>query len=389
MTHSRQRPLVFRFRALFLLAALTLTMTAAPLPPFDLYLGTYTRTTSKGIYATRLDPATGALSAPALVAELGNPSWLTLHPTGQVLYAIEETKLADGKAGGSVRAYAIDRTDRSLALLNTSATADPLCHAAVDGSGRVLVAVSYGGGQVSSFPLLPDGRLGARASFIQHSGPLGPNPKRQDKPHAHSATFSPDNRFVFVCDLGQDRVYCYVVDATHATLTPAATPFTSFAPGTGPRHAKFSPDGHRFYVIDELDGTITASAYDAAHGRLAPFQRIATLPSDYAGAAANTTAEIRVHPSGRFLYGSNRGHDSLAVYAITLGTGALTLVEIVDCGGKNPRNFALSPDGAWLVCAHHGADTVVTFRIDPATGRLTRVSGAINVAQPVCVLFTP
>lgn len=389
MTHSRQRPLVFRCCALFLLAALTLTMTAAPLPPYEIYLGTYTRTTSQGIYATKLDPVTGALTAPTLVAALGNPSWLTLHPTGRVLYAIEETKLADGKAGGSVRAYAIDPATRALSLLNASATADPLCHAAVDGTGRILVAVSYGGGQVSSFPVLPDGRLGARASFIQHTGPLGPNAKRQDKPHAHSATFSPDNRFAFVCDLGQDRVYCYAVDAAKATLTPAATPFTAFTPGTGPRHAKFSPDGRHFYVIDELDGTVTASAYDPAAGTLAPFQRIATLPADYAAAAANTTAEIRVHPSGRFLYGSNRGHDTLAVYAITPGTGALTLIEIVDCGGKNPRNFALSPDGAWLVCAHHGADTVVSFRIDPATGRLSRIPGVINIGQPVCVLFSP
>ena len=389
MTHSRQRSLVFRLRALFVLAALTLTMTAAPAQPFEIYLGTYTRTTSKGIYATKLDPVSGALSAPALVAELGNPSWLTLHPTGRVLYAIEETKLPDGKAGGSVRAYGIDPATRSLTLLNTSATADPLCHAAVDRTGRILVAVSYGGGQVSSFPVLPDGRLGARTSFIPHTGPLGPNTKRQDKPHAHSATFSPDNRFVFVCDLGQDRVYCYAVDATNATLTPAATPFTPFTPGTGPRHAKFSPDGRHFYVIDELDGTITASNYEPAAGTLTLFQRIPTLPADYAGAATNTTAEIRVHPNGRFLYGSNRGHDTVAVYAITPATGALTLVEIVGCGGKNPRNFALSPDGAWLVCAHHGSDTVVTFRVDSATGRLTRVPGAINVGQPVSVLFAP
>ncbi len=354
----------------------------------QLYLGTYTRTTSRGIYAAQLDAKTGALSTPTLVAELTNPSWLTLHPSGRFLYAIEETKLPDGKAGGAVRAYSIDPSTRVLSLLNREITADSLCHAAVDSTGRILVAVSYGGGQVSSFPLLADGRLGPRQSFIQHTGPLGPNAKRQDKPHAHSATISPDNRFVHICDLGQDRVYHYAVDVTHGSLQPTATPFTSFAAGTGPRHAKFSADGQYFYVIDELDGTVTASHYETATGTLTPFQRIPTLPPDYTG-DTNTTAELRVHPNGHFLYGSNRGHDSLAVYAITPKTGALTLVEIVPCGGKTPRNFALSPDGAWLVCAHQGSDTVSTFRVDPATGKLTLLPGTSAVAQSVCVLFTP
>ena len=223
---------------------------------------------------------------------------------------------------------------------------------------------------------------------MQHTGPLGPNAKRQDKPHAHSATFSPDNRFVHVCDLGQDRVYHYAVEATSGSLQPAATPFTSLTPGTGPRHAKFSADGQYFYVIDELDGTVTACRYENATGTLTPFQRVPTLPPDYTG-DTNTTAELRVHPNGRFLYGSNRGHDSLAVYAITPSTGALTLVEIVPCGGKTPRNFALSPDGAWLVCAHQGSDTVSTFRVDPGTGKLTLLPGTSVVAQSVCVLFTP
>ena len=364
-------------------------MTAATPTPYGIFFGTYTRTTAKGIYTAGLDRQTGALSAPVLVAGLTNPSWLTLHPNGRVLYAIEEIKRDGGKTGGAVRAYAITPTTRELTLLNTAATADSLCHAAVDRSGRILVAVSYGGGQVSSFPVLPDGRIGERQSFVQHTGPLGPNPKRQDKPPAHSVTFSPDNRFVFVCDLGQDRVYGYEVDAAAGTLAPATKPFIQLDSGSGPRHAKFSADGRCFYVIDELDGTITASRYDAATGALAPFQRIPTLPSAYPAAAANTTAEVRIHPNGRFLYGSNRGHDSIAVYAIGPDSGALTLVEIVDCGGKTPRNFELSPDGAWLVCAHQGSDSVCTFVVDAVTGRLTRVPGGISVGQPVCVLFAP
>jgi 6-phosphogluconolactonase len=386
MTKPPQRPLFVFHIALFLFSSLLMSAVTPSL--HHLYLGTYTRTTSRGIYSAQLDAKTGVLSTPILAAELTNPSWLTLHPSGRVLYAIEETKLPDGKAGGAVRAYAIDPVTRALTLLNREITADSLCHAAVDATGRILVAVSYGGGQVSAFPLLADGRLGPRQSFLQHTGPLGPNAKRQDKPHAHSATFSPDQRFVHVCDLGQDRVYHYAVEATRGTLEPAATPFTPFTPGTGPRHAKFSADGQYFYVIDELDGTVTASRYASATGTLTPFQRIATLPPDYAG-ETNTTAEIRLHPNGRFLYGSNRGHDSLAVYAITPTTGALTLVEIVPCGGKTPRNFALSPDGAWLVCAHQGSDTVTTFRVDPATGKLTLLPGTRAVAQSVCVLFAP
>jgi 6-phosphogluconolactonase len=351
----------------------------------DLFIGTYTRTTSRGIYAVKLDDATGALTSPVLVAETTNPSWVTLHPNGQILYAIEETKLADGKSGGAVRAYAINATTRQLTFLNAEPTGDSLCHAVVDSTGHALVATSYGGGQVSSFPLLADGRIGPRRSFIQHTGPLGPNPKRQDKPHAHSASISPDNHFVFVADLGQDRVYTYALDPATATLTTAKTPFTAFAPGTGPRHSKFAPDGLHFYVIDELDGTITASLYDSAHGTLSPFQRIATLPADFKG--DNTAAELRIHPNGRFLYGSNRGHDSIAVYAITPKTGALTLIEIVNCGGQQPRNFDLSHDGGWLVCAHQGSDTVVSFRVDSTTGRLTRIPGSITVPQAVCVQF--
>ena len=368
--------------ALFFLCPLIM-----PAASFDFYVGTYTRSTSRGIYAVRLDAASGALSAPALVAELKNPSWLTFHPGGCVLYAIEETTPAPGVAGGAVRAYAVDPATRHLTLLNTEATAASLCHAAVDSAGHALVATSYGGGQVSSFPLLPDGRLGPRRSFIQHAGPLGPNPKRQDKSHAHSATVSPDDRFVFVADLGEDRIYASTLDPVTAALAPAAVPFTAFTPGTGPRHAKFSPDGRHFYVIDELDSTITASAYEADRGTLAPFQRIATLPADFKG--DNLCAEIRLRPDGRFAYASNRGHDSIAVFAVAPDTGALTLVEIVACGGPHPRNFALSPDGAWLVCAHMGGDSLCSFRVDPVTGRLTRLPGGISIPMPVCVSFAP
>ncbi len=358
---------------------------AAPESQHDVFIGSYTRTTSLGIYACRLAAGDGALTPPVHVAALANPTWLTLHPEGRVLYANTELKRPDGTGAGAMSAYAIDPAKLQLTLLNTEPTADTLSHHAVDSTGRVLVAASYGGGQVSSFPLLPDGRLGPRRSFITHHGPLGPNPKRQDRPHPHSITLSPDNRFAFVADLGLDRVDCYALDLAAATLTPAAAPLTALPPGTGPRHAKFSRDGRHFYIIGELNNTVTVCAYHAATGGLDPRQTIPTLPGNYSG--ESIAAEIRLHPNGRFLYGSNRGHDSLAVFEINPDSGTLSLVEIVPCGGIHPRNFALTPDGAWLVCAHQGTDSLVSFRVDPSSGRLSAGPGKIAVAQPVCVLF--
>ncbi len=356
-------------------------------PALNLFVGTYTRTTSRGLYAVALDPENGTLSSPRLVAELANPTWIAPHPGGRFLYAITEVKTADGQPAGAVQAFALDPATGALTPLNLERTAATLCHAAVDATGRCLVAVSYGGGQVSSFPLRADGTLGPRRSFIQHTGPLGPNSARQDKPHAHSATISPDNRFVLVADLGLDRVFIYTLDPATATLAPAVVPSAAFAPGSGPRHGKFSASGRHFYVNGELDGSVTVAAYDTFSGALTPGQRVTTLPAGFSG--ANITAEIRVHPSGRFLYVSNRGHDSLAAYAIDPAAGALSLIEIGDAGGATPRNFELSPDGAWLVVAHQGADTLCTFAVDPPTGRLTRVAGAVTAPQPVCVLFAP
>lgn len=351
----------------------------------DFYIGTYTRATSLGIYAARLDATQGTLSPAGLVASLANPTWLTLHPDGHRLYANEERKSAEGNSAGAVAAFSVNSTDRSLAALNVELTAGTLSHTAIDHTGRVLIAVSYAGGQVSSFPLSPDGRLGPRRSFLTHTGPLGPHPSRQDKPHPHSVTISPDNRFAFVADLGLDRVYGYALDLGTAALTPAPTPFVSLPPGTGPRHTKFSADGRYFYIVGELANTVTACAYDSAAGVLRPFQTCSTLPADFT--SESTAAEIRIHPDGRFLYSSNRGHDSLAVFKISPDTGTLTPVEIVACGGAQPRNFALTPDGAWLVCAHQGSDSIVSFQVDPAGGRLTLTPGRIAVSQPVCILI--
>ena len=354
-------------------------------PYYRFYIGTYTRTTSLGIYGAQIDSSSGALSPASHIAALANPTWLTLHPGRQLFYANQELKSADGKPVGAVAAFSAAPLGDAPAPLNVESTAATLCHTAVDHTGNVLIAVSYSGGQVSTFPLGPDGRLSPRRSFVTHHGPLGPQTNRQDKPHPHSVTISPDNRLACVTDLGLDRVYCYDLHVATATITPAAVPFLTLPPGTGPRHAKFSADGRFFYVIGELANTVTVFAHDAGAGAFQTVQSQPTLPADFAG--ESTAAEIRLHPNGRFLYGSNRGHDSLVVFAIAPSTGLLNWVETVNCGGVQPRNFELTPDGAWLVCAHQGSDSLVSFRVDSSSGRLTLLPGKITVSQPVCILF--
>jgi len=353
-----------------------------------IFLGTYTPAgnDSRGIYTVRLDPATGVLSEPVLVAETPNPTFLAWHPDGRTLYALSESSPVGGKPGGALTAYRYNAATAALTPLNTEPTGDVgLAHVGVDASGRTAAVISYHGSYVASFPLKADGSLGARTSLLPQTGQLGPNTKRQDKPHPHSVTFSSDNRFVYVCDLGLDRVFRYQLDPAAATLTPAGE--TSTAPGAGPRHSKFSADGKFFYVINELNGTIEVFTADAVSGALSRVQSIATLPAGFTG--ESICAEIRLSPDGRFVYGSNRGHDSLAVFARDAAKGTLALVEIVPTGGKHPRNFNLSPDGCWLVCGNRDSNNVTVFRVDPGSGRLTATGQPYKIPQVVCVLFAP
>jgi len=352
-------------------------------------LGTYTDGESRGIYAVRLNSETGALSTPELVGELSNPEFLALHPNGRIVYALTQVPAAEGKTAGAVAAFAVEPASGRLTPLNLASTnsGGALTHLAVDATGRMVVAASYGGGYVVSFPIEPDGRLGARASLIPQTGPLGPNRVRQDAPHPHSVTLSPDNRFAFVADLGLDRVFSYRLAPKDGTIARNEPASAAIAPGAGPRHSKFSSDGKSFYVLDELDGTITSCRYDAARGVVEPFQRVSTLPDGFTG--KNTASEIRIHPNGRFVYAANRGHNSLAVFARDAETGALTRIEIVACGGEHPRNFALTPDGAWLVCAHQTSNNLTVFRVNAGTGRLTATTQTAHAPKPVCVLFLP
>ena len=371
-------------RALLCAFAVTLyTATTLMASSHLIFLGTYTRNSdSKGIYAVRLDGETGALGQVEVAMEAVDPAWITLSPDKRFLYAIH------GSASQAI-GFKVEPGKTRLTPLprDTTATAttaaNPPSHLAVDATGRALLAANYRDGFVASIPIRPDGTLGP-ANTIKHEG-KGTHPTRQEKSHVHSVTLSPDNRFVIVADLGVDRVYSYALDVAAAKLAPANPPFVATEPGAGPRHFKFGKDGKHGYVINELNSTITVFNYDASRGALAPRQSVSTLPTDFTG--QSTTAEVRVHPNGKFLYGSNRGHDSISVFAIEQTSGELRRIEIVKSGGKTPRNFALSPDGKWLVCGHQDTPLLTVFRVDETTGRLSPTSHTANVPSCVCVLF--
>ncbi len=349
------------------------------------YIGTYTGQYSKGIYAYRFDSSSGRLATLGPVAETTNPSYLAIHPSRRFLFAANEVDNGGGDKTGSVSSFAIDAKTGKLTLINTvsSRGADP-CYVAVDKTGKYILVANYGGGNVAVFPVGSDGRLGEASAFIQHTG-HGTNPERQEGPHAHSINLSPDNRFAVAADLGLDELIVYRFDATKGSLAANEPPFAKVNSGAGPRHFDFHPRGKFAYAICEMGSTITAFAYDAAAGALKELQTVSTLPKDYSG--SNDDADIHVHPSGKFLYGSNRGHDSIVVFAIDPDQGTLTLVEHVPTQGKTPRNFGIDPSGTYLFAANQNSDNIVVFRIDSKTGRLTPTGQTIEVPSPVCVKF--
>jgi len=355
------------------------TVWAESLP---VYFGTYTwgENSGKGIYRSVLDLGTGGLSAAALAAEARNPSFLEIHPNGRFLYAVSES---DG--AGSVSAYALNRDTGDLKFLNQqpSGGAGP-CHVSIDHAGRNLLIANYGGGSASVIPIKADGRLAEPTGFVQHAG-SSLNPKRQKEPHAHSINVSPDNRFAFVADLGIDKIMIYRLDIEKGTIVDNNPPFAQVKPGAGPRHFVFHPNGKFAYIINELDCTVAAFAYESASGALRQIQTVTTLPKDFRG--FNTCAEVRAHPSGKFLYGSNRGHDSIVVYRIDPAKGTLTFVEHETADVKTPRNFNIDPAGKFCLVANQGSESVVVFRIEPETGALEPTGHKISVPKPVCVRF--
>ena len=351
------------------------------------YFGTYTQTTSKGIYVARLDVETGKLGDPTVAAEMTNPSFLALSPDRRYLYAAGEGESArhEGQPSGTVTAYSIDPATGALALINTSVSAGRHpCHVSIAPDGAHVLVANYSTGNVAVLPVRADGGLEAPSSIDQHTG-SSVHPSRQKGPNAHSINPSLDGRHAYAANLGTDKVYVYRIDSKSHALAPAEPASISLAPGSGPRHLAFSPDARHAYVINELANTLTTFAVDPTTGALKTLQTLPTLPEKFA--AQNTTAEVAVHPSGRFVYGSNRGHNSIALFTADPHTGALTFVEHVPTQGRNPRHFALDPSGRWLIAANQDESSLVVFAIDSKTGRLTPTGQTVPLGLPVCVRF--
>lgn len=351
------------------------------------YVGTYTGEKSRGIYAFQLDEAApgGPVFTPlGLVAATPRPSFLAIDSARRLVFAVNETKIFNDQPTGTVCAFAADPGSGKLTLINQQPTmgTDP-CHVVLDPTGHFLLVANYSSGSVAVFPVAADGRLGPPSSVIQHQG-HGVDASRQEGPHAHCVTFDPAGRFVFVCDLGLDRVLVYRLSAD-GKLTAAGDPFATVRPGSGPRHLAFSPDAKFAYVLNELAATVTTFAYDAGTGALTEKQTVSTLPADYTG--VKSCAEIVVHPSGRWLYASNRGHNSIALFTIDPASGLLKYETTQDTGGQTPRHFALLPSAKYLVVANQNSDTLRLCRIDEASGRLQPAGEMIPVASPVCVEF--
>lgn len=351
------------------------------------YVGTYTGGKSKGIYFCELDTETGKLSEPRLAAEIVNPSFLAIHPNGKFLYAVNEVGEFNGKKAGAVTAYAIDAKTGDLTMLNQqSSVGTGPCHITLDRGGKHALVANYGGGSITVLPIQADGKLSEASCFIQHEG-KSVNPQRQEAPHAHSIYADPTGKFVVSADLGLDKVLVYQYDAEKGTLTPNDPAFGSVAPGAGPRHFAFTPDGKFGYVINEMGNTVTAFSYDGKTGTLKEIQTLPTLPEGFD--KDSSTADLQVHSSGKFLFGSNRGHDSIAVYAIESGTGRLKSLGQTPTQGKIPRNFGLDPTGKFLIAANQESDSLVVFRINAETGELTPTGQTVEVGKPVCVKFLP
>ena len=372
--------------ALAIIASLTAN-TAVGAAEYHVYFGTYTGKKSKGIYAARFDARMGKLAAPELVAETSSPSFLAANPKGTFLYAVNEVEQYGGKKAGAVSAFAIDRATGKLTLLNQQSSGGPApCHIITDKAGRNVLVANYTGGSVAVYPVRQDGSLDEVSSFIQHTGSSVIKP-RQDAPHAHGIYLDAANRYAFVPDLGLDKVLIYSFDAAKGTLTANEPAFGPVAPGAGPRHFALHPKGKFAYVINEIVCTVTAFRYDAKRGALSELQTLSTLPAGEAFKSSYSTAEVFAHPNGKFLYGSNRGHDTIVVYSVNEKTGELSYVENASTLGKTPRGFAIDPTGRWLLAGNQSSDNVVVFRIDPATGRLTPTGQTIEVGAPVSVLF--
>lgn len=359
--------------------------------PTYVYVGTYTRSLPNtsaravGIYVNVFDETTGALRPAGVAADVTNPSFLALGPSSRHLYAVNEVQDVQGQPGGGVSAFTVNPRDGQLTFLNQQSShgTDP-CHVSVDRTGRFVLVANYSSGSVAMYPIQSDGGLGPASSVIQHAG-SSINPDRQQGPHAHSINVDPTNRFALVCDLGLDRVMIYRLDLDNGKLVPNAPPSAAVAPGSGPRHLAFHPTRPLVFVINEIASTITSFHWDQQKGTLQEIETVSTLPEGFTG--TNSTADLHVHPNGRFVYGSNRGHNSIAAFALDEATGRLTPIGHAPTQGAVPRNFNLNPPGTILLAANQNSGTVVAFDVNARTGALTPTGAVSSIPVPVCVQF--
>jgi 6-phosphogluconolactonase len=341
------------------------------------YFGTHTAGPGKGFSLARFDTTTGALSKPEFLLEAPAPAYFIITPDGKHLYTCNST--------GFVSAYAVDPATARLTLLNQqpSGGGDP-SYISLDRTGQYVFAANYEGGNFAAWRLRPDGGIGERTAFVQHTG-SSVNPQRQSHAFAHSIRVDSTNRFVLVADLGLDKLFVYKFDVKTGSIAPNDPPFVAVKPGSGPRHVVFHPNGRWVYLVTEMGSTVIQYEWDARRGALKEAQTVSTLPADFHGVSA--CAEITVHPSGKFLYASNRGHDSIAVFAIDARSGRLTAIQHVPSGGKTPRNFDLDRAGRWMLVTNHGNNVAMVFRIDQATGKLTPVGSPVELPSPFCPRF--
>jgi 6-phosphogluconolactonase len=352
------------------------------------YIGTYTNTgKSKGIYVAKLDTEAGTLSPAQLAAESPSPSFVAVHPTEKYLYAVNETNTFGDRPTGGVSAFLIDRASGMLRALGQQSSEGPgPAHLSVDKGGKNVLVANYGGGSVVVLPIDREGRLKSGSSFVQHNG-HSVNAQRQEKPHAHSITTDPSGRFVYVADLGLDWIVIYQLDERKGLLKLNNPPNVKVAPGSGPRHFSVHPSGRFGYVINELNCTVTAFTADPNTGELKELQTVTAIPPNVTMQQGFSGAELEVHPSGRFLYTSIRGHNSIALFTIDQNTGKLTYVENTSTQGNTPRGFGIDPGGKFLLAGNQNSDSVVVFKIDQQTGKLTPTGSKIEVGAPVCIKY--
>jgi 6-phosphogluconolactonase len=332
------------------------------------------------IQAFRFDLETGSLTLVERTADVEHPFYLAVSPNHKYLYSIHARQFG-GKEAEQVAAYAIGQNGKLRLLNRQSAHGSAACYLDVDAGGKTLLVANYTSGSVAALPVKEDGSLGEASALVQHKG-SSVDPKRQMEPHAHCIVVSPDNRFALVADLGLDQVLCYRLDAATAKLTPNEPPFARTPPGAGPRHLTFHPNGKHVYVINEISNSLTLFDYDAKAGKLTDRQTLSTLPKDFSG--KSYCADVKITPDGRLLFGTNRGHDSIAVYRLG-SDGAMKLLRIEPSLGKGPQNLAITADGKWLLCANMPGNNVAVFRIEPETGGLTAVGTPLAMPSPSCI----